>query len=245
MNTLNIDIKSKAFTTADKHTVTVIEDLQFKLSNNEFVCIIGPSGCGKTSLLNIIAGLDKRFSGSVSLSEAGTQFKTSYIFQNPRLLPWRTVLENIQLASNEQANNDTKIIQLLQRLGLADSLNSYPHHLSLGMQRRVALARGFYRESDILLMDEPLVSLDPPTARKARTLLIELWQQQARNVLFVTHDLDEAIELADRLIFISSSPSHVVADIKVDIARGERSAKNIEQFKLQLSSQRTDIAHLM
>jgi len=244
MNKLSINIKNKDFITADKQTINVIKNLNFQLSNNEFICIIGPSGCGKTSLLNIIAGLDKDFIGSVKLDSSEASYTSSYIFQNPRLLPWRTVLENIQLTSDK--HNDTqKITLLLDRLGLKDKLHSYPQHLSLGMQRRVALARGFYKESDVLLLDEPFVSLDPPTARNARELLVSLWHQQPRNVLFITHDLDEAIELADRLLFISESPSHIISEISIDIPRDERIPLNISRFKESLKSNQPDIAHLM
>ena len=245
MNKLSIDIKDKAFVTTDNRTINVIKNLSFELSDNELVCIIGPSGCGKTSLLNIIAGLDKNFSGSVKLDSSEANYISSYIFQNPRLLPWRTVLENIQLTSDDHENSTAKITHLLERLGLENSLHSYPQHLSLGMQRRVALARGFYKESDVLLLDEPFVSLDPPTARNARKLLVDLWHQQPRNILFITHDLDEAIELADRLLFISKSPSHVIAEINIDIARSERTELSISRFKDLLKNSRPDIAHLM
>jgi len=245
MNKLSIDIKNKAFVTADNKVVNVINNLKLELSNNELVCIIGPSGCGKTSLLNIISGLDTDFTGSIKLSPSGTDYTSSYVFQNPRLLPWRTVLENIQLTVDKDNVDTTKITHLLQRLGLENSLHSYPQHLSLGMQRRVALARGFYKESDVLLLDEPFVSLDPPTARKARELLIDLWKQQPRNILFVTHDLDEAIKLADRLLFISKSPSHIISEVTVNLTRDERTVENISQFKRLLKNNNPEIAHLM
>jgi NitT/TauT family transport system ATP-binding protein len=113
------------------------------------------------------------------------------------------------------------------------------------MQRRVALARAFCVKSEILLMDEPFVSLDKPTARKARELLISLWKEQPRSVIFVTHDLNEAIELGDRILFLSESPSSVVADVAIDIPRGERTNDNIERFKHQLSTEQQHIKHLI
>jgi len=246
MNKLSVNINSKQFSSADRSTPRqVLANLQFELSNNEFVCMIGPSGCGKTSLLNIIAGLDHDFDGSVTINNGSSALKTSYIFQTPRLLPWRTVLENIQLASNNPVAGTQEIIQLLADLGLQDSLHSYPQQLSLGMQRRVALARGFCTQSDILLMDEPFVSLDPPTARKARTLLLKLWHEQPRNILFVTHDVDEAIQLADRLLFVSGSPSHILASIKIDMPRAERTPLAINNFKQQLKTSNDNIAALI
>ena len=175
MNKLRIEINNKSFPEiSGKAAFIAIENLHFDIENNEFICIVGPSGCGKTTLLNIIAGLDDQYTGSIKSDPVNKDIKTSYVFQTPRLLPWRTVLENIQLAN---ANDDaalTNIEALLNSLGLEKNINSYPHHLSLGMQRRVALARAFCVQSDLLLMDEPFVSLDQPTARKAPTHLAVL-----------------------------------------------------------------------
>lgn len=147
--------------------------------------------------------------------------QTSYVFQTPRLLPWRTVLENIQLATNEHSSVEN-IKDTLQQLGLHDNLNSFPHHLSLGMQRRVSLARAFCAPSQLLLMDEPFVSLNQASARKARAFLLKLWQQQPRNVIFVIHDINEAIELGDRVIFLSASPCTVLDDVTINIPRTKK-----------------------
>jgi len=160
------------------------------------------------------------------------------------LLPWRTVLENIQLAHNDEISLSS-ITDLLRHLGLSDNIYSFPQHLSLGMQRRVALARAFSVPSNILLMDEPFVSLDQPTARKARQLLLNLWQAEPRNVIFVTHDLNEAIELADRVLFLSESPSSVIADIPVDIPREKRNAKAIEIFTAKIQHSHQQLTHLI
>ncbi|PCI70205.1 MAG: nitrate/sulfonate/bicarbonate ABC transporter ATP-binding protein [Piscirickettsiaceae bacterium] len=246
MNRLTVDIKEKAFNNVDTEvTFTAIKNLQLELSNNEFICIVGPSGCGKTTLLNIIAGLDLNFDGSIQLNdEDNSDIKTSFVFQTPRLLPWRTVLENIQLAHNDEISLSS-ITDLLRHLGLSDNIYSFPQHLSLGMQRRVALARAFSVPSNILLMDEPFVSLDQPTARKARQLLLNLWQAEPRNVIFVTHDLNEAIELADRVLFLSESPSSVIADIPVDIPREKRNAKAIEIFTAKIQHSHQQLTHLI
>lgn len=246
MNKLSIDIKEKTFKKAGAtEAFTAIKGCQFELSNNEFICIVGPSGCGKTTLLNIIAGLDFSFDGSIHINgEDSLDIKTSFVFQTPRLLPWRTVLENIQLANDDETSLSS-ITNLLQHLGLSNNINSFPHHLSLGMQRRVALARAFSVPSDILLMDEPFVSLDQPSARNARQLLLDVWQTEPRNVIFVTHDLNEAIELADRILFLSESPSSVIADITVDIPREERDAKAIDIFKAQIQVSHQQLSHLI
>jgi len=245
MNRLIVNIENKTFFKDGSNEVfTAIKNLRFELSNNEFVCIVGPSGCGKTTLLNIIAQLDEAFDGSINMGNDDLSTNTSYVFQTPRLLPWRTVLENIQLAVNSPALS-ANIEKTLEQLGLRDNLNSYPHHLSLGMQRRVSLARAFCVSSKLLLMDEPFVSLDQSTARKARELLLGLWEQKPRNVLFITHDINEAIELADRIIFLSESPSTVIGNIQITIPRAERTTDNIAEFRQQLRTLQPNLAHLI
>ena len=245
MNRLIVDIKRKNFLKDGEHEpFTVIENLKFELSSNEFVCIVGPSGCGKTTLLNTVAALDDDFEGNIYMDGENSDIRPSYVFQTPRLLPWRTVLENIQLAVSTEDSRPI-IENTLQRLGLGNHFASYPHHLSLGMQRRVALARAFCLQSNLLLMDEPFVSLDQPTARKARKLLLTLWDEQPRNVLFVTHDLSEAVELADRILFLSESPASIVANIKIDIPRSDRTANRINAFTEQLKTTQPNIRHLI
>jgi len=237
MHPIVVDIKKKNFTSnSSDHIFTAIENLKFELLENEFTCIIGPSGCGKTTLLNAIAGLDNDYDGSINIKKTNpSELHSSYVFQTPRLLPWRTVMENIQLAAGDN-HSVPFIINTLQHLGLGNNLNSYPHHLSLGMQRRVAIARAFSVQSRLLLMDEPFVSLDPSTAKKARELLLNLWREQPRNILFVTHDLNEAFELADRILFLSDSPSHVIADVQITSPRPERTPQFLDNFKNQLST---------
>ncbi|SCN47571.1 Alkanesulfonates ABC transporter ATP-binding protein / Sulfonate ABC transporter, ATP-binding subunit SsuB [methanotrophic endosymbiont of Bathymodiolus azoricus (Menez Gwen)] len=244
MNNLTINILDKSYTTpTDKNSKQVIKNFQLNLANNEFICLVGPSGCGKTTLLNILAGLDETFSGNIALSESHTLPKVGYVFQNPRLLPWRTVQENIELAS--EAKIDT-LDFLLESMGLAAERNTFPAHLSLGMSRRVAIIRAFAMDPDLLLMDEPFVSLDPPTARQAQQLLIDLWSKRPHKVLFVTHDLREAITLADRLIFLHSNPMSVIREIPVSIPRSERQNEvKIEQFRQQLFIDYPEITTLL
>lgn len=216
----------------------VIEKLDFAMKCGEFCCLVGPSGCGKTTLLHILAGLDTDYDGQITpFRPHATQANIGYVFQEPRLLPWRTVRENVELALRPDQSTDY-IDELLGILDLNHAEHVYPERLSLGMSRRAALARAFAIQPDLLLMDEPFVSLDAPTARKVRQLLINIWHQQQPTVLFVTHDLREAIELADRLLFLSPAPSTLVGNISVNIPRDQRLDDNqIEAFRKNLLSQ--------
>lgn len=222
-----------------------IADLHFTVHPNQFVCLVGPSGCGKTTLLNMIAGLDSHFEGRIDVGRAGQIPSIGYVFQNPRLLPWHTVRENIELVFPDKPAT-ALIDSLLHSMQLLEAQHQYPERLSLGMQRRVAIIRAFAINPDILLMDEPFVSLDAPTARQVRSLLYSLWQQRPHTVLFVTHDLREAIALADRLIFLSASPMRIVSDIEVDIARDQRHEESrIEGFREQLLQNHPEISGLL
>ncbi len=241
-----IDIKHKAYQVPRSNTENVvIKDLQFSLNNQEFVCLVGPSGCGKTTLLNTIAGLDTNFQGKIALKHQTTAPNIGYVFQNPRLLPWRTVRENIELVlTNPQA---TSIVDtLLAAMELTHLENAYPEHLSLGMSRRISIIRAFAINPDILLMDEPFVSLDAPNARQVRKLLLSLWQQRPHGILFVTHDLREAIALADKLVFLSKTPMKIVSEIHIPIARKDRENEAlIEGFRQQLINNHPEIKALL
>jgi NitT/TauT family transport system ATP-binding protein len=244
MTDINIKIEHKAFSshkTGDAKVV--IKNLDITLKSGEFVCLAGPSGCGKTTLLNILSGLDNNFQGSIELSQSDTKPGIGYIFQNPRLLPWRTVRENLELATKASPEF---LDSLLAAMNLTSEQQTYPEQLSLGMSRRVSIIRAFADDPDILLMDEPFVSLDPPTARQVRQLLIKLWTDRPHTVLFVTHDLREAITLADRLIFLSNSPMSVITEIPVSIPREERQVEaRIESFRNKIFSDYPEISGLL
>lgn len=246
MSVMQITINNKTFPNASGgKEVKVIANLQLSLNAGEFVCLIGPSGCGKTSLLNIVAGLDLQFAGKIKLGQQLESPSIGYVFQNPRLLPWRTARENIELALPDDQAPEI-IDSLLHSMNLLDTQNAYPERLSLGMSRRIAIARAFAIKPKILLMDEPFVSLDPPTARQTRSLLLNLWLQRPISTLFVTHNLDEAIILADRLVFLSSTPMAVIADIPVKITRKQRKHMDaITQFKNHLINEYPAISHLL
>ncbi len=219
---LTVAIEEKSFIRPDGGSRIVLRDVAFRLELSEFVAIVGPSGAGKTTLLNIIAGLDHRFSGSVQLGgKPLAAAPIGFVFQEPRLLPWRTVFENIALVLPHGADQSV-ITRLLAELGLADVGATYPSRLSLGMARRVALARALVVEPELMLLDEPFVSLDDATAHRLRALLLKLWRKMPCGILLVTHDLREAVELADRILLFSAAPGRLIADVAVTLPRDRR-----------------------
>ncbi|MDD5579792.1 MAG: ABC transporter ATP-binding protein [Methylobacter sp.] len=246
MTPIQININSKIYPAVEKAGQHVaIADLKLSLNSGEFICLVGPSGCGKTTLLNIIAGLDTDYEGEIIVGRQHTHPKIGYIFQNPRLLPWRTVRENIELVLDSHQSTDS-IDPLLETMQLTQAQHVYPERLSLGMSRRVSIIRAFAVDPEVLLMDEPFVSLDAPTARQVRELLLKLWQQRPHTVLFVTHDLREAIALADRIIFLSAPPMHVIREIIVPVPRNERRDEaSLEAFRQQLLQNYSDIKQLL
>lgn len=209
---IDIHIERKAFAACGRAAShTAIAGLRLHLEEHEFVCLVGPSGCGKTTLLNLIAGLDQDFEGHIRFHKTDTP-RLGYVFQEPRLLPWRTVRENLALALPADVE-PALLDELLEIAGLTAFQHTYPTRLSLGMSRRVALVRAFAVRPDLLLMDEPFVSLDAPTAARMRQLLQDLWQRRPHTVLFVTHDLREALELGDRIVFLSPPPTRVMREM--------------------------------
>lgn len=213
MSFLAVDVHQKIY----ENGCLAIENLKLSCGKGEFIAIVGPSGAGKSTLLNIVSGLDNDYSGSVTF--AGQAFNPStvrlgFLFQECRLLPWLTVYQNLQLViKNAGAAVQAKPLDdWLQCVGLQGCGDLFPGQLSGGMQRRVALLRAFIVAPDVLLMDEPFQSLDAPTAAQLRRLLHELWQHSAPTVLFVTHNLREAISVASRIVFLSARPSQVILD---------------------------------
>jgi NitT/TauT family transport system ATP-binding protein len=220
---LDVDIPEKQFVRADGSRLTVLRDVAFHLEGGDFAVLFGPSGCGKTTLLNIVAGLDTDFTGSVRLGgKRPGDLRVGYVFQEPRLLPWRSVFDNVALV--QPAGPDSVAVSpLLDRVGLAGFHDAFPAQLSVGMARRAAIARAFAVEPELLLMDEPFVSLDEATAVRMRAQLIELWQSRPTRVLFVTHNLREAVELGDRILLLSAAPGRLLAEIAVPLPREHRS----------------------
>lgn len=214
---LNIAIHNKTYSNG----CCAIANLEFSAAPGEFVALVGPSGAGKSTLLNIVSGIDPDFSGSIQFAGQNVhskQVRLGFLFQEPRLMPWLTVQQNLMLVLNQQPEKTTSksIDDWLADVGLQGCGALFPSQLSGGMQRRVALLRSFIVKPDLLLMDEPFQSLDAPTADQLRSLLNNLWCNSAPTVLFVTHNLREAISVANRIVFLSARPSRVILDHTID-----------------------------
>jgi ABC-type nitrate/sulfonate/bicarbonate transport system ATPase subunit len=206
---LRLHVERKVFHT-DQGDLPVLNTIELTLGPREIVALVGPSGCGKTTLLRIIGGLDTDFEGSLAWNGMHVP-RIGTVFQEPRLLPWRTVRQNLLLA--QPTANQVLADKLLHALDLTMFGNAFPRTLSLGMARRVAIARAFAIEPALMLLDEPFVSLDPTTAARSRDLLLNAWRARPTAVLLVTHDRTEAMSLADRTILLSDRPAHVVKQI--------------------------------
>jgi sulfonate transport system ATP-binding protein len=220
---LDVAIARKTLRSAAGESRTILRDVVFSLKAGEVGALLGPSGCGKTTLLRIIAGLDQDFEGAVQLP---TPHRIGMVFQEPRLLPWRTVAQNLALAG---ATPGAGLDEIVTALGLSQHLAHFPGELSLGLARRVAIARAFAIAPDLLLLDEPFVSLDAALALRLRAELLALVEARKVTTLLVTHDVEEAIALADRIILLAGSPGRMIADRVLDTPRlamtPERAAK--------------------
>ncbi len=222
---LKIRVARKSYpAVAGRDEQVVLKDISIDIEPRSFVVLTGPSGSGKSTLLNIVAGLDQDYEGEIDLG--GPDVNVGYIFQSPRLLPWRTVGENIALALPDGDSRHDRIEEMLRHVGLEGFSSQYPERLSLGMQRRAALARGFITEPDVLLMDEPFVSLDDPTAQGLRELLIGLWNRRPTTVIFITHDRTEAVMLGTRILRLSGANATIVQEETVRLSPSERTDRD-------------------
>lgn len=218
---------SVAYALAGGGKYEAVRPVDLSVRDGEFVALLGPTGCGKSTLLNIAAGLMPPSSGSCEIfSErlSGLNAKAGYLFQQDALMPWKTALANVaiglEVAGMPRGQAQEKAQALMARVGLAAFGDRYPHQLSGGQKKRVALAQVLVREPKILLMDEPFGPLDAQTRLIMSELLLDLWQQDRKAVMFVTHDLDEAIALADRVVVMSAGPrSHFIGEFAVDLPR--------------------------
>lgn len=208
-----------------------LRDINFKVHRREFVCVIGPSGCGKSTLIRILAGLEKQSGGQVLLDDkpvSGPGRDRGMVFQGYSLFPWLSVKRNVMfgpLMSGHTRNvAESKARQWLDLVGLTKFADAYPHQLSGGMRQRVAIARALVNEPRILLMDEPFGALDAQTRAKMQSHLLDVWKNLDITVLFITHDLDEAIYLADRILVLKAHPGEVQEVIEVPVPR-PRSAR--------------------
>lgn len=239
---IRIAIERKAF---ESPPAVALEGMELTVDPGEFVAVIGPSGAGKTTLLNIVAGLDQRYEGDVvhTVGANGTlDARVAYVFQAPRLMPWLTALDNVRLVLPQEAGSIEVAREILAEVGLQGFEDAYPGQLSGGMQRRVALARAFSVKPLLLLMDEPFASLDEPLAWRLRGGLHELWSHHRPTVLFVTHDLTEALSLADRVLFLSPRPGRVVWEQSVDLPRPRgRDDPRVERLRAELLARHPDL----
>ena len=208
---LRLCVAGKSFRT-ERGDLPVLGGIELTLGAREIVALVGPSGCGKTTLLRIIGGLETDYRGTLDWHGAGMP-RIGTVFQEPRLLPWRTVRQNILLA--QRVENPALADDLLATLDLAAFRDAYPGTLSLGMARRASIARAFAIEPELVLLDEPFVSLDPAMAGRSRELLLAAWRARPTAALLVTHDRAEATLLADRVLFLSERPTRVVREVVV------------------------------
>lgn len=205
----------------------VFQDLSFDVEDRSFVGFVGPSGCGKSTLLLCLAGLLAASSGQVvvgnELVTEPSPEKIGVVFQEPNLLPWRTVVDNVafplELRGVSKQVRNARALEYLQLVGLSDFGLAYPHELSGGMKQRAAIARGLVQDPKILLMDEPFAALDEQSRMRMGAELIRIWEQTRKTVLFVTHNLTEAVFLSDRILVLGARPATILDDMVVDLGR--------------------------
>lgn len=228
---------SKVFKGRNGDTVA-LQNTDLTIMQNEFVCVVGPSGCGKTTLLNIIGGLEEATSGSVKVDGVevkGPGKERGVVFQQYALFPWKTVLKNIEfglkLRGLSKQERKQRAEYYLELVGLKDFANAYPKELSGGMKQRVAIARAYAVEPEVLLMDEPFGALDAQTRAQLQEELLKTWQKKKKTCFFITHDVEEAVILAQRVIIMSSRPGRIKEIIDVDIPYPrDQSTKLDERF---------------
>jgi NitT/TauT family transport system ATP-binding protein len=209
-----------------KEKFSVLENFDLNINDGEFVSLLGPSGCGKTTFLNILAGLDKFDGGEITVNDEPLKkrsFNRGIVFQSYALLPWRTVIENLEIGleiRHVEKKERRKIAKrYLELVGLTAFENQYPHQLSGGMKQRVAIARVLAYQPDLLLMDEPFAALDAQTRENLQIELLRIWEVDKKTIIFVTHSIDEAILLSDRVAFMSSQPGYIKEIIDIDLPR--------------------------
>ena len=227
---LEVDIASKAFTNAAGERFDVLADLNFALGAGEVGVFVGPSGCGKSTMLRILAGLDHDYRGRVTRPNDA---RIGMVFQEPRLLPWRSVEENVRLAAPHA--DEATLSALFAVLELTAHRSHFPGELSLGLARRVALARAFAVEPDFLILDEPLASLDDALAARLRDQIAALVDSRSVMTLLVTHSVDDAVRLGDRLFLLSPRPARILGVMPIHIPRMARGAAEISDIKAELA----------
>lgn len=239
------------FPVAGNTVFRAVDKADFGVAAGEFVAIVGPTGCGKSTLLNASAGLVRPAAGSVAIFGeplSGLNLKSGYLFQQDALMPWKTAVENVaigvEIAGTARRRAREQALEWLGRVGLAPFAQRYPHMLSGGQRKRVALAQVLIRDPEIILMDEPFGPLDAQTRLIMGDLLLRLWSENRKAVIFVTHDLEEAISLADRVVIMSAGPAaRIIGDFPIPLDR----PRDISEIKLDPAFQRIhrDIWHML
>ncbi|WP_296885951.1 ABC transporter ATP-binding protein [uncultured Methanobrevibacter sp.] len=239
---MSIEIKNinKSFDGRGKN-LSVLENINLEINDGELICLLGPSGCGKTTLLRLIAGLDQPTSGEIVANGELVEKPSgdrAVIFQQYSLFPWLTVLQNVtfglEISGGSKEENIRAAERYLKSVGLLEFKDSYPHELSGGMKQRVAIIRSLLNHSPILLMDEPFSALDMQNRHKLQEQLIGVWKRFENTIVFVTHDVDEAVYLADKIVLLDKNPGKIAEVISVDLER-PRKRDSLEFLKIQES----------
>ncbi len=221
---ITIDRLAKSFGEDEQRTIA-LQDFSLSVGDGEFVCIVGPSGCGKTTVLRIVAGLETPGSGSVAIAPgaASGQPQNAMVFQEHGLFPWMTVIDNVAYSLEMQGiskrRRRERVMPFLAKIGLERFGAHYPQQLSGGMRQRVSLARAFVADPDILLMDEPFAALDAQNKLILQEELLRIWEGSSKTVLFITHGIDEAIALGDRIVVMSAQPGRIKEIVPIDFPR--------------------------
>ena len=240
--TLTLQDVSRVFTSENGEKVQALSDISLEIQDREFLCILGPSGCGKTTILRIIAGLESATSGTISLDGTAITKPSSLmamIFQEYSLYPWRNVRDNValglELKGMKKADREEEAKKYLELVGLTGFEHSFPYELSGGMRQRVAVARALAVDPSILLMDEPFGALDAQTRNRLQHELLHIWQKTKKTILFVTHSVDEAVFLADRIVVLTRRPGTIREIVSVPGPRPrERTGEEFVQIRRHL-----------
>lgn len=230
LGTVNIANVSKTFSSEEHGSFTVFDSIDLSIKNGEFVSLLGPSGCGKSTLMNLIAGLEQVSTGEIMVNNRHVSSPgpdRGVVFQEPALMPWQNVLENVMFALRKKMSKGEAretALKFLKLVHLSKFVEAYPHELSGGMKQRVAIARALAMDPDILLMDEPFGALDEQTRMMLQQEVLDIWQKTQKTIIFVTHNIREAITLSDRIVLMGTRPGGILNIYDVNLPRPRKTA---------------------